>query len=96
MGVVTFCTSAPKTILITPNTNYQVVCDGDKYTVFVDKDPKSKIGRNFPINHPFKIPNLSPLEPLLIQAAFHNVCLRIEINDDLDPEVIAVEIPAKS
>ena len=97
-GVVTFHTSTPKTISITPNTNYQVIHKGTKYAIFVEDHPVSNRSRNFSIHHRFEIldPSPSPLEPLLIQAAFNNVCLQIAINDDANPKVTEVSIPARS
>ena len=89
-GVVTFRTSTPRTISINPHTDYQVIDErGIKYIIFIEADTL----RNYPIDKPFEIDDNS-LEPLLIQAAFNNVCLRIAINPA--GKVTQLEIPAKS
>ena len=91
-GVVTFRASTPSTILINPTTDYQVIHDAVKYTIFV-ATPVNNECQNYRADHPFEILRLS-LEPLLIRAAFNNTCLRIAINDG--DKVTEVEIPARS
>jgi hypothetical protein len=91
-GVVTFRASNPNTILINPATDYQVIHDAVKYTIFVGTLINSE-SKKYLADHSFEIHRLS-LEPLLIRAAFNNTCLRIAINDD--EKVTEVEIPARS
>jgi hypothetical protein len=93
-GAITFHSSTPKKISITPNANHQVIHNSFKYTFFLNPtDMNSKV---FPINKEFEFETTDPsLEALLIQAAFSNVCLEIAISDAPDPKVTQVNIPAK-
>jgi len=90
-GIVTFHASE-KRISINPTADYEVTHEKIKYILFIDTAVHDGL-RIFKTDATFHIKETS-LVPLLIQAAFNNVSLRIGIDDHTD--VSDVIIPARS